>query len=121
MLQMVRYSTYLMVLASAAPVLADEASTESGHMHNGFGQWGGHMGGHWGGGFLGPVYMIVIFAVVIALVVLLVRWLGDAPGRHDGHRGTTHRQTPLDILEERFARGEVEAEEFEKRRKLLGG
>jgi len=121
MRQMLRLSTFLTVLATAAPALAAETGTETGYMHHGFGAWGGHMGGHWGGGFLGPIFMIVVLAVVIALVVMLVRRLGDTPGRHDGHPGARHRQTPLDILEERFARGEVEREEFEERRKLLGG
>jgi uncharacterized membrane protein len=31
-----------------------------------------------------------------------------------------HSQTALDILDERFARGEIEKAEFEEKRKLLG-
>jgi putative membrane protein len=55
---------------------------------------------------------------VVVLVVVAVRWLG----------GGTHRvpeshppigKTPLDILKERFARGEIDKEEFEDRRRLL--
>jgi len=37
-------------------------------------------------------------------------------------RRTKHRRgrTPLDILRERFARGEIDKDEFEERRRVLG-
>ncbi|HEX9770367.1 MAG TPA: SHOCT domain-containing protein [Kiloniellales bacterium] len=74
--------------------------------------------GGWHGWFFGPIMMIVFFAVAVAVVVLLVRWLGGP-----GHGGGWHAppgKTPLDILKERFARGEIDKEEFEERRRLLG-
>jgi putative membrane protein len=66
----------------------------------------------------GPLFMILVFAGLIAVVVLLVRWLGgpwQAPPRE-----TPPARTPLDILKERFARGEIDKEEFEGRRRVLG-
>ena len=78
--------------------------------------YGPHMweGGWW---FLGPFSMFLFFAVAVAVVVLLVRWLGGAgPGM-----GPAARQTPLDILRERFARGEIDKAEFEDRKKGLDG
>jgi putative membrane protein len=47
-----------------------------------------------------------------------VRWLGgpwQAPGPHQ----TPSARTPLDILKERFARGEIDKEEFEERRRVV--
>ena len=85
--------------------------------------WGPQMMG-WGGGWnamiFGPLFMILVLGVVVAVAVLLVRWLAGpwhsiqmphhmAPGR-----------TPLDILKERYARGEIDKEEFEERRRNLG-
>lgn len=73
--------------------------------------------GGWYGWFFGPIMMIVFIAVAVVVVVLLVRWLGGI-----GHGGAPHvspGKTPLDILEERFARGEIDKEEFEERRRLL--
>ncbi|MEX2650313.1 MAG: SHOCT domain-containing protein [Alphaproteobacteria bacterium] len=71
----------------------------------------------WWGMILGPFMMIALLAIVVAVVVLLVRWLG----------GTAHHQVPhppgktaLDILKERFARGEIDKQEFEDRRRVLG-
>ena len=67
----------------------------------------------WGGWFLGPVMMLLFWGVVIVAVVFAVRWLASA--------GTPDRtgKTSLDILKERFARGEIDKEEFELRRKIL--
>lgn len=64
----------------------------------------------------GPLLMILVFASVIAVAVLLVRSLGGSwPPRH-----TPPDRAPLDILKERFARGEIDKEEFEERRRVLG-
>ena len=55
--------------------------------------------------------------VVVVLVVLAVRWLG---GSHGPSQPLSPTKTPLDILKERFARGEIDKEEFEERRRVLG-
>jgi putative membrane protein len=73
----------------------------------------------WGGGwawmFLGPLMMILFVAAIVVLVVVALRWL------HGGGLGPPGaRQTPLDILKERFARGEIDRAEFEERRRALG-
>jgi putative membrane protein len=68
----------------------------------------------WGGMIFGPIMMIV----VLILIVLAVRWLVES-----GRGGGSHNppgQTPLDILEERFAKGEIDKVEFEERRRVLG-
>ena len=76
---------------------------------------GGHHGmmSGWGGMILGPIMMIVVVAAIVALVVVLLRWLGMG-----GDSGS--RKKALSILEERFARGEIDKEEFEERRHTLG-
>ena len=81
--------------------------------------YGPHMwNGGWGGWFFGPIMMIVFIAVAVVVVVLLVRWLGG-PGHGGAHLGPPGK-TPMDILKERFARGEIDKEEFEERRRILG-
>lgn len=68
----------------------------------------------------GPLFMILFLAVLIAAVVVLVRWLGGPwPGAVTSHHSLPGR-TPLDILKERFARGEIDKDEFEERRRVLG-
>ena len=81
--------------------------------------YGYHMwDGGWHGWFFGPIMMIVFIAVAVVVVVLLVRWLG---GSHHSpaHHPYAPTKTPLDILKERFAKGEIDKEEFEERRRVL--
>lgn len=82
--------------------------------------YGPHMmwnGGWWYGMFFGPILIIVFIGIAVAVVVLLIRWLGGSiPGT--GSFAQTARD-PLDILKERFARGEIDKEEYEERRRVL--
>lgn len=78
---------------------------------------GPHMGYGWQGWFFGPIMMIVFIAVAVIVVVTLVRWLGGQGHGLPPYSPPT--KTPLDILKERFARGEIDKEEYEERRRLL--
>ena len=84
--------------------------------------YGPHMmwwGGGWYGMIFGPLIMILVLAAVIAAVVLLVRWAGGPwPGAAPPHHAPTG-PTPLDILKERYARGEIDQEEYLLRRTNL--
>ncbi len=74
--------------------------------------------GGWSGWFMGPFMMIIILVVAVVVIVLIVRFLGGA-----GHSGTPHvppGRTALDILKERYARGEIDKAEFEERRRVIG-
>ena len=83
--------------------------------------YGRHMmwAGGWYGMILGPLFMILVLVVVIAGIGLFGRWFG-APwyGVQPPHHAP-RAQTPLDILKERFARGEIDKDEFEERRRVL--
>jgi putative membrane protein len=71
--------------------------------------WGGMMGGGLG--------MILFWGLIILLIVLAVRWLG-AFGSSRGSAALIEK-TPLQVLQERYARGEIDKEEYEERRKTL--
>ena len=73
--------------------------------------WGQGMGGWWM--LLGAVFMIVFWAVVIVLVVWGIRKV-----THSGD-SASGRRSPLDILKERYARGEINKEQFEQMKKDL--
>jgi putative membrane protein len=83
--------------------------------------YGPHM--MWGGGWysmiFGPLFMILVLVAVIAGFGLVGRWFGTPwYGAQPPHHAPP-AQTPLDILRERFARGEIDKDEFEERRRLL--
>jgi putative membrane protein len=71
----------------------------------------------WGGGgmLFGLIMMLVVIAAIVAVVVLVVRILGGAGSSTARPSG----KTPADILEERFARGEIDGEEFQERWRVL--
>lgn len=77
--------------------------------YNGYDGWGiGNMMGWYGGG----IVMIVSWALFIGLIVWVVR---EASGRHSRHSSSA----ALDILKERYAKGEISKEEFEEKKKGL--
>lgn len=75
--------------------------------------------GPWHGWFMGPVMMAFVLVLVIAVVIVIIRWSrGDGQSQAGPHHGAPDR-APLDILKERFAKGEIDKEEFEERRRIL--
>jgi putative membrane protein len=92
-------------MAVALPALAQQAATAPPPEY----MYHRHM---WHGGFFAPLLWVI---VIFALVGLFTRfgWWSRHGSRY--HRGSG----ALDILEERFARGEIDKTEFEEKRKLL--
>ena len=83
---------------------------------------GGGMG--WGWIFTGGLMMLIFWGLLVALVVLAVRGLtGGASGTTNNTQlGTARRTaepTPLEILQARYARGEISREEYETVRRDL--
>jgi len=78
-------------------------------------EWGMHpMWGMWGVWGIGMMLMMFVFwGAVIVGIVLAIRWLVNQ-GRE------THRaDAAVDILRQRYARGEINKEEFEAKRRDL--
>lgn len=70
-------------------------------------------GGSWYGMIFGPIMMIFFIVLTVLIVAWVLRALGL--GWHSGAEG----KTPLDTLKDRFARGEIDQAEYEKRKQLL--
>jgi putative membrane protein len=69
----------------------------------------GFMGSHgWSWGLFGVLHMLAFWGLVIGGIWLLVRLLGE--GR------ASRERTPLEILQVRYARGEIDKAEYEARK-----
>jgi putative membrane protein len=97
------YAT-LMSLLVPGLALAQERSYEWG--------WGMHRM-WWGASGFGMMFMMVLFwALVIVGIVLAIRWLL-------GQGRESRSDSALEILRQRYARGEINKEEFEAKKKDL--
>ncbi len=82
-----------------------------GRFDCGFGEgWVPMMNFGYGGMFMGMI-------LLIALVAAAIWWFTKGAGSKD--HGRLPRETPLDILKKRYAKGEIMKDEFEKIKKDL--
>jgi len=85
----------------------------------GCGPWGGGMMWGWGGWWWGLIMMVFWLLVVVGMVLLLVWAVRQVT--HRGPAGASGGSRALEILQERYARGEITREQYEQmRRDLLG-
>lgn len=73
--------------------------------------------GWWGGGLflvMGGIMMILFWAVIILAAIALLRWLTDYL-----KSGTGTSNKAMEILKEKYAKGEIAKEEFETKKKDL--
>ena len=85
--------------STAASALAD-----GGHYHD-----HGMMGGSW---FFGPIMMLLFIVLIVAAIILTARLLGFVAGNRSSSNS-------LDVLKNRFAKGEIDKDEFEERKRIM--
>jgi putative membrane protein len=86
-------------------------------MHYGY----GNGGGHWGLWVLMIIAMVVFWGALAWIIVTLIRHRGTPPVPTEAppSSGSPPPSGALVILDERFARGEIDEEEYTRRRTLL--
>jgi putative membrane protein len=100
-------------------VFVDKAFAQG---EGGFGGWGmgpGMMGwGYYGMGWLGMILMMAFWIAVIVGIFFLIKWFARSTG--SSPRKGNQEDSALEILNKRYARGEIKKEEFEEKKKDLG-
>lgn len=76
-----------------------------------WGEWGTD---HWGWMLFGGVHMILVWAVLILLIVALVRWLSGSK-----EAGPDRRGDALDLLDERYARVEIDTDTYQRMKREI--
>jgi putative membrane protein len=92
--------------------------TGCGPMFGPKGRMGPGMMGPWGMGWFGIIFIILIVIVVIVAVIFLLPRLKQSfeIGRLEAPSG---KSKALEILKERYARGEIDKAEFEEKKRDL--
>ena len=93
------------------------------------GFWARHPGGWggwgWGGWIFGPLATVAFWALLIVAIIWLVRSVNRSRvyggGPNQPPQSTYHAPPAETILAERFARGEIDEEEFRNRLAALRG
>ena len=105
---------FLFLLLSGNPALADWGQGYDRY------RMGPGMMGDWGMGWFGGIFMIIFWVLIIVGLIFLIKWLIQSTR---GVSGLTHHgyssNKGLDILKERYARGEIDKQEFEEKKKDL--
>jgi putative membrane protein len=97
-----RNAPLIAVPATVLTTVSAAAQTYGDHPH--MGAWG----------IIGPIMMIVFIAVIVGAVVLVLRWTGLGGSAVAGGANKARH-----ILDERFARGEIDKDDYEERKRVL--
>ncbi len=63
--------------------------------------------------------MIIFWGLIIVGLVFLIKWLAQSTKGHSSPGLTNPSSRALDILKERYARGEINKQEFEEKKRDL--
>ncbi len=106
-----RFTVSLIIPALATYALVNEASAQM--MGRGMGP--DMMGWGWRG--MGWIFMIIFWGLIIVGLIFLIRWLAGLSRSRPSHDKI--QDSALEILRQRDAKGEINKDEFEEKKRNL--
>ncbi len=92
---------------------------------SGYGMMGGYGGYGWGFGLLHTAISVAVIVAIVFFVIWALRAVTGTGHHHHPLMGPPpsgpHRSSGLDILEERYAKGEINRDEYLEKKKDMGG
>ncbi|USH00143.1 SHOCT domain-containing protein [Thermococcus argininiproducens] len=86
-------------------------------VHMGEFEWGWHdMMGFGYFGIVGAIFMLLFWVAIIVAVVWFIKWIIE---QSSSGATKTSKNRALEILDEKYARGEIDDEEYERRKRKL--
>lgn len=93
-----------------------EAFAQWGRDYGGYSMMGPGMMGGWGMGWFVIIFMLIFWVLVIVGLVSFIKWLIQTTSREKSEAGGGR---VLDILKERYTRGEIDKRKYKEMRKDL--
>jgi len=89
-----------------------------------YAQWGPrseYMHSFWGGmGWMGMLFALLILIICAFILILIVRWLLQNSGaKSQSNVSNSPSSKAMELLKERYARGEIDRKEFEQKKQDL--
>jgi putative membrane protein len=80
-----------------------------------------HMFDRWGMGGFGGFFMVIFWIILIIGAIYLIKLLMQKTQNKDApsDRGRSINPKPIEILKERYAKGEIDKKEFEEKKRDL--
>ena len=95
------------------PVFAHGSMAGNGH----FLPW---LPGTWGMGWFGLIFTVLFWVLVVWGIIALIRWILQAKiGQSGADASNRESSRAMEILKERYAKGEISRDEFESMKKDL--
>ena len=98
------------IFFSSTDALAGGGENQGWHMGSGM------MGGG-GMGWFGGMFMMIFWVLILVGLIFLIKWLIQTTNRVKSDVGNGN--SALQILKERYARGEIDNAEFEEKKKVI--